>query len=122
MCGTFLPEDTQGRSSHFAPYPVDLCYIPILATCPEGGMVLDPFCGTGTTLLAARNLGRRSVGIDISGRYLSLAQERCASLLMSAVAEPVRSIVGEGRGRLEENRRRTGVSLSWKEVLQGSKE
>ena len=76
-----LPEDTQGRSSHFAPYPVDLCYIPILATCPEGGMVLDPFCGTGTTLLAARNLGRRSVGIDISGRYLSLAQERCASLL-----------------------------------------
>ena len=76
-----MPEDTQGRRSHFAPYPLDLCRIPILATCPEGGMVLDPFCGTGTTLLAAWNLGRRSVGIDISGRYLSHAQERCASLL-----------------------------------------
>ena len=61
-----LPEDTQGRQAHFAPYPLDLCRIPILATCPEGGIVLDPFCGTGTTLLAARNLGRRSVGIDIS--------------------------------------------------------
>ena len=76
-----MPEDTHGRGSHFAPYPVDLCRIPILATCPEDGMVLDPFCGTGTTLLTARSLGRRSVGIDISGRYLAHAQERCASLL-----------------------------------------
>ena len=76
-----VPEDTQGRGMHFAPYPVDLCRIPILATCPEGGVVLDPFCGTGTTLLAARNLGRRSVGIDISGQYLADAQARCASLL-----------------------------------------
>lgn len=76
-----IPEDTQKRETHFAPYPVDLCRIPILATCPEGGVVLDPFCGTGTTLLAARDLGRRSVGIDISRHYLELAQERCATLL-----------------------------------------
>jgi DNA modification methylase len=76
-----LPEDTQRRETHFAPYPVDLCYLPLLATCPEGGMVLDPFCGTGTTLVAARNLGRRSVGIDISRRYLELTHERCESLL-----------------------------------------
>ena len=76
-----LPEDTQRRETHFAPYPVDLCYLPLLATCPEGGTVLDPFCGTGTTLLAARNLDRRSIGIDISRRYLELTQERCESLL-----------------------------------------
>ncbi len=76
-----IPEDTQGRESHFAPYPVDLCCIPILAACPEGGIVLDPFCGTGTTLFAARNLNRKSVGIDISGQYLAHTQERCASLL-----------------------------------------
>ena len=68
-----LPEDTQRRAAHFAPYPVDLCLIPILATCPEGGMVLDPFCGTGTTLLAARNLGRSCVGIDVSRAYLARA-------------------------------------------------
>ena len=55
-----IPEDTQNRESHFAPYPLDLCRIPILATCPEGGVVLDPFCGTGTTLSAALNLGRVS--------------------------------------------------------------
>ena len=76
-----LPEDTQRRETHFAPYPVDLCCLPLLATCPEGGTVLDPFCGTGTTLVAARNLGRKSVGIDISRRYLELTQVRCESLL-----------------------------------------
>lgn len=76
-----IPEDTQRRESHFAPYPVDLCRLPILATCPERGLVIDPFCGTGTTLLAARSLGRKSIGIDISRLYLELAEERCASLL-----------------------------------------
>ena len=76
-----IPEDTQNRQSHFAPFPLDLCRIPILATCPEAGVVLDPFCGTGTTLLAARNLDRKSIGIDISRQYLDVAQERCASLL-----------------------------------------
>ena len=73
-----LPEDTHHRAAHFAPYPVDLCLIPILATCPQDGIVLDPFCGTGTTLLAARSLGRFSVGIDISRDYLALCAKRCA--------------------------------------------
>ncbi|MDM7946457.1 MAG: site-specific DNA-methyltransferase [Oceanibaculum nanhaiense] len=76
-----IPEDTQRRGAHFAPYPIDLCRRPLLATCPPGGMVLDPFCGTGTTLLAARNLGLKSVGIDISRHYLELSQERCDGLL-----------------------------------------
>ncbi|UCV07386.1 DNA-methyltransferase [Dechloromonas denitrificans] len=71
-----IPEDTQNREAHFAAYPVDLCKIPLLATCPEGGLVLDPFCGTGTTLVAAKNLNRRSVGIDISRQYLELTSER----------------------------------------------
>ncbi|HEX5055985.1 MAG TPA: site-specific DNA-methyltransferase [Gammaproteobacteria bacterium] len=76
-----IPEDTQRRESHFAPYPVDLCRIPILATCPENGVVLDFFCGTGTTLYAARSLSRKSIGIDISRKYLELASTRCESLL-----------------------------------------
>jgi DNA modification methylase len=75
-----IPEDTQNRELHFAPYPVDLCRIPILATCPVDGIVLDPFVGTGTTLLAAKNQGRRSIGIDISLRYLDLARARTESL------------------------------------------
>jgi DNA modification methylase len=76
-----IPEDTQKRESHFAPYPMDLCRIPIMATCPEGGIVLDPFCGTGTTLLAARNMRRRSIGIDVSSEYLELTAQRCESLI-----------------------------------------
>jgi site-specific DNA-methyltransferase (adenine-specific) len=76
-----MPEDTQNRGEHFAPYPEDLCRIPILASCPENGIVLDPFCGTGTTLKVAKQLQRRALGIDISERYVALARERCAFLL-----------------------------------------
>jgi DNA modification methylase len=76
-----IPEDTQKRESHFAPYPMALCRIPIMATCPEGGIVLDPFCGTGTTLLAARNMRRRSIGIDLSSEYLEFTAQRCESLI-----------------------------------------
>jgi len=76
-----LPEDTQGRRLHFAPYPVDLCRIPMRATCPPDGVALDPFCGTGTTMFAAMSLNRKSVGIDIAEEYLRAAEERCSSLL-----------------------------------------
>ena len=76
-----IPEDTQDRNEHFAPYPEDLCKIPILSTCPPGGIVLDPFCGTGTTMFVAHSLSRKSVGIDISPTYIRIAEERCRTLL-----------------------------------------
>ena len=76
-----LPEDTQKRDLHFAPYPEDLCKIPILATCPEDGIVLDPFCGTGTTNLVAFQLGRKSIGIDLAEDYIRIAESRCHFLL-----------------------------------------
>ena len=76
-----LPEDTQKRDGHFAPYPEDLCKIPILATCPEGGTVLDPFAGTGTTNLVAFRYERKSIGIEIADDYLRVARERCNLLL-----------------------------------------
>jgi DNA modification methylase len=76
-----IPEDTQSREGgHFAVFPVDLCRIPILSTCPPDGIVLDPFAGTGTTLVAATILGRRSVGIDISESYLEAAAARIGGL------------------------------------------
>ncbi len=76
-----LPEDTQQRDEHYAAYPEDLCKLPVLATCPENGVVLDPFCGTGTTMLAALRLGRKSIGIDLSQEYLRIAERRCHILL-----------------------------------------
>jgi DNA modification methylase len=76
-----LPEDTQKRETHFAPYPADLCRIPILATCPDSGVVLDPFCGTGTTLLVAKECGRNGIGIDISPTYVDITRRRLSDLL-----------------------------------------
>jgi DNA modification methylase len=73
-----IPEDTQNREKHFAVYPEDLCKIPILATCPPEGIVLDPFCGTGTTNKVAGDFGRKSIGIDISEEYIKIAKQRLA--------------------------------------------
>lgn len=71
-----IPEDTQGRKLHFAPYPADLCRTPILTTCPPEGIVLDPFSGTGTTMAVAYENGRKSVGIEIAQKYIDYAEER----------------------------------------------
>lgn len=76
-----IPEDSQGRGSHFAPYPQDLCRIPLLATCPERGIALDPFCGTGTTMVVAQQLNRKSIGLDTSEEYIRVAEGRCSLLL-----------------------------------------
>lgn len=70
------PEDTQGRKSHYAPYPEELCYMPIKSSCPEDGIVLDPFSGTGTTVKVAYELGIKSIGIDLSEEYNQLALSR----------------------------------------------
>lgn len=70
-----IPEDTQKRKKHYAVFPEDLCKIPILATCPKDGIVLDPFCGTGTTMRVAKMFNRKSIGIDISSEYIDIAKE-----------------------------------------------
>jgi DNA modification methylase len=61
---------------HFAPFPESLCEKPILASCPPGGIVLDPFMGSGTTAVVARRLGRQFLGIDLSAEYVKLAEAR----------------------------------------------
>ena len=71
-----IPEDSQHRKTHYAPYPEELCVIPIKSTCPQDGVVLDPFSGTGTTMKVAYELGRKSVGIDLSEEYIKLAKQR----------------------------------------------
>ena len=76
-----IPEDSQKRGLHFSPYPVDLCRIPIASTCPDSGVVMDPFCGTGTTLVAAMSMGRASIGIDVSLEYLQITRRRCAGTI-----------------------------------------
>ena len=43
---------------------------------PNAKVILDPFCGSGTTLVAARDMGRRCVGVEISERYAEIAVKR----------------------------------------------
>lgn len=66
------------RGAHFATFPVELLRIPILATCPPGGLVLDPFIGAGTTAVAAERHGRDWLGIELNPEYRNLALERIA--------------------------------------------
>lgn len=71
-----VPEDEHRDDGHCAVFPVELCELPIRATCPEDGVVLDPFIGTGTTIVAANKLQRRAIGIDASEEYLETARDR----------------------------------------------
>jgi site-specific DNA-methyltransferase (adenine-specific) len=61
---------------HSATFPEQLVELPILASTPRNGMVLDPFCGIGTTLAVAQRLQRHYLGIDTNAAYTRLARQR----------------------------------------------
>jgi DNA modification methylase len=65
-----------GAGGHTAAMPEGLAEFFINACCPEGGIVLDPFAGSGTTAVAARRLGRQAGGLDIHRDYVEAAHER----------------------------------------------
>ena len=64
------------RGGHFAAFPPKLAETCILAGCPIGGIVLDPFLGSGTTGMVARQLNRRYIGIELNPDYCELAKQR----------------------------------------------
>jgi DNA modification methylase len=64
------------RGAHFATFPIDLITPCILAGCPEGGVVLDPFTGSGTTAVAALTNRRNFVGCELNPDYAKLAEDR----------------------------------------------
>jgi DNA modification methylase len=66
--------------AHFATFPEALAERCIKAGCPEGGVVLDPFMGSGTVALVARRLERRSVGIELNEEYARLCARRLQQL------------------------------------------
>lgn len=71
-----VPEDIWRKDTHCAVFPEELLKTPILSTCPDGGIVLDPFSGTGSTVHAAVKLGRKGIGIDLSNQYTEIAKRR----------------------------------------------
>lgn len=64
------------HGAHFACMPPALARRCILAGCPEGGTVLDPFTGSGTTAMVTRSLGRRFVGAELNPDYLRIIEQR----------------------------------------------
>ncbi len=66
--------------NHFAAYPEALLETPIAAGCPAGGVVLDPFLGSGTTAVVAEKLGRRWLGIELNPAYCDMAARRVAGV------------------------------------------
>jgi DNA modification methylase len=64
------------KGAHFAVFPQELIEPCILAGAPVGGIVLDPFMGSGTTAQVAQNLGRKYLGCELNVDYKSLQQER----------------------------------------------
>jgi len=68
--------------AHFATFPPELAERCILAGCPVGGRVLDPFGGSGTTALVAASLGRPSTIIELNPEYATLARARIESAFM----------------------------------------
>jgi len=56
--------------AHFAVFPNTLVEKPIKSSCPPDGIVLDPFCGTGTACRVAKSFGRKYIGIDINSKYV----------------------------------------------------
>ena len=64
------------RGAHFATFPKDLIEPCIKAGCPEGGVVLDPFAGAGTTGIVAAINNRNAVLIELNSEYIKLAEDR----------------------------------------------
>ncbi len=62
--------------AHRASYPPELIEPCVLSCTKRGGTVLDPFCGSGTTGVAATRHGRKFIGVDINGDYLKVAEKR----------------------------------------------
>lgn len=77
--GDVWPIPTRGfGGAHFAVMPLELCRRLVMLLCPPGGLVLDPFCGSGTALVAAAQLGRRALGFEVNPEYAELALARLA--------------------------------------------
>jgi hypothetical protein len=70
----FFPE------AHFATFPEELVQRCIEAGCPEDGVVLDPFAGSGTVGKVANDLGRKAILIELVPEYLDIIKKRCSNL------------------------------------------
>jgi len=79
--------ESRGRA-HPHQKPIGL-FTEIIASF-QNGLILDPFMGSGTTLRAAKDLGRKAIGIEIEEKYCEIAAKRCAQEVMNLIPESER--------------------------------
>ncbi len=70
------PENSSDNRKHIAPFPIELPYKLIKAFSYVGEIILDPFCGSATTLIAASFLERNGIGYDINNKFIDIANKR----------------------------------------------
>ena len=69
------------KEAHFAVFPEDLITPCVLAGCPEDGVVIDPFFGSGTSGVVAKKLGRNFIGIELNTTYCDIADRRIQNIV-----------------------------------------
>ncbi len=79
---TYESRDIRDKSLHPATFPISMAKRVTELFTHKGELVLDPFVGSGTTLVAARDIGRNAVGFDLNSAYVSLAEKRIANASM----------------------------------------
>jgi DNA modification methylase len=76
------------KEAHFATFPPDLIEPCILAGCPAGGVVLDPFMGSGTTAVVALKHNRNYIGIELNPEYIKIAEKRISETTSNQIELP----------------------------------
>lgn len=79
------------KGCHFATFPEELIAPCVLAGCPEGGVILDPFIGTGTTAIVAHRYNRHFIGCEINPEYYAFASHRIREAMAQPSLFPVES-------------------------------
>lgn len=78
MRSVIYADNLHGRNLHPTEKPIGVILPLVEYACPRGGVVLDPFAGSGTTLRAAKDTGRRAIGVEINEAYCEIAARRLA--------------------------------------------
>ena len=95
----YLRPNVNGENKHPCVFPIEIPARAILATTKPGDLIFDPFAGTGTTLVAANQLDRKYLGMDISPEYVGISQGR----LSTPFASDIERVAAEAELHLRDN-------------------